>query len=514
MEYIWEFVSEHSWEIIFAIVFAVIAAIIIEIIFKPFRHRVGKTKALYEVKWKKSSSLKPNELLGIRGKPKYGFHKYYYQRQIDESIKNEIEDNKNILIIGNPLAGKTRAIYQSLITLNKPRSIIIPKLVDIQNLEDFRIPSCFSRWKKILVLNDLDKYIEKQNFFHLLQEFLKRDIIIVASCRSGKEYDNLCNYLEMFNFDISSIFGVPIEIPKIQRNEGETVAKQTDIDLPPTFDGNIGSIFLQLDTMRKRYRTCTEVEKGILKSMKRLYYAGIYREREIFSFKRIKHICKVKEGIEKESYEWDGLFNKLKNKGFIEIKKDDVWIEETYLRSVIEDDLSVLDNLNEMTDFFSDDADSLFSIGNQAYHIGVIDINKAKYMKIAIKAYNEFLKVYTLDSFPMDYAATQNNLGTAYRTLGEVEAKAENCKKAIKAYEEALKVYTLDRFPMDYAMTQNNLGNAYATLAEVEAKVENCKSAIKAYNESLKVFTKEEIPEFYPIIENNLRSLLKFCEGV
>jgi len=52
-----------------------------------------------------------------------------------------------------------------------------------------------------------------------------------------------------------------------------------------------------------------------------------------------------------------------------------------------------------------------------------------------------------------------------------VENKAENCKKAIKAFEEALKVYTPERFPMDYAMTQNNLGNAYRTLAEVEKSI-------------------------------------------
>jgi tetratricopeptide (TPR) repeat protein len=63
-------------------------------------------------------------------------------------------------------------------------------------------------------------------------------------------------------------------------------------------------------------------------------------------------------------------------------------------------------------------------------------------MKISIKAYEEALKVTTLDRFPMQYATTQNNLGNAYSTLAEVEAKAENCKKAIEAYEEALKVTT------------------------------------------------------------------------
>jgi tetratricopeptide (TPR) repeat protein len=70
--------------------------------------------------------------------------------------------------------------------------------------------------------------------------------------------------------------------------------------------------------------------------------------------------------------------------------------------------------------------------------------------------------------------------GDTHWQLSQYQDKAENCKKAIGAYEEALKVYTLERFPMDYAMTQNNLGTAYWTLAEVEEKAENCKKAIGA----------------------------------
>jgi len=60
-------------------------------------------------------------------------------------------------------------------------------------------------------------------------------------------------------------------------------------------------------------------------------------------------------------------------------------------------------------------------------------------------------------------------------------------------------------------MTQNNLGTAYRTLGEVEAKAENCKKAIKAYEEALKVFTKEEFPEIYLLVKSNLRKLLDFC---
>jgi len=120
------------------------------------------------------------------------------------------------------------------------------------------------------------------------------------------------------------------------------------------------------------------------------------------------------------------------------------------------------------------------------------------------------LRVRTLAAFPMDYAMTQNNLGTAYRTLAEVEAKAANCRAAISAYTEALRVRTLAAFPMDYAGTQNNLGTALQTLAEVEAKAANCGRARTAYEEALKVFTPElAVP--HQIVMGNLARLDAFC---
>jgi tetratricopeptide (TPR) repeat protein len=61
----------------------------------------------------------------------------------------------------------------------------------------------------------------------------------------------------------------------------------------------------------------------------------------------------------------------------------------------------------------------------------------------------------------MDWAMTQNNLGSAYiyRIRGD---KAQNIEAAIAAYQQALLVRTQTDFPMDWAMTQNNLGIAYS----------------------------------------------------
>jgi hypothetical protein len=42
----------------------------------------------------------------------------------------------------------------------------------------------------------------------------------------------------------------------------------------------------------------------------------------------------------------------------------------------------------------------------------------------------------------------QNNLGAAYRSLAEVRERGANLTKAINAYEEALKIYTAERYPL------------------------------------------------------------------
>ncbi|MEZ4547020.1 MAG: tetratricopeptide repeat protein [Thermodesulfobacteriota bacterium] len=70
--------------------------------------------------------------------------------------------------------------------------------------------------------------------------------------------------------------------------------------------------------------------------------------------------------------------------------------------------------------------------------------------KEALKAFEDALKVRTIQSSPMQFAATQNNLGIVYRMLSDIEDRARNCKRAIDAYETALIVYSADKFPLEY----------------------------------------------------------------
>jgi tetratricopeptide (TPR) repeat protein len=329
------------------------------------------------------------------------------------------------------------------------------------------------------------------------------------------ECEKVKNIMVKIGMDIERVFIEKVELGKVSEDEGEKISKKVGINWKDVrFDGTIGSVFMRLSEMERRFENeCNEVEKTILQAMRELYICGIYQERQVFPLEWVKAATK-KEGLEGKVYQWSDWLDKLKSKEFITKEKDKVQAEEVHLEYVVKprEKKSALELFSEMVSLFKGVPDALVRLGDRAYDMGIIKLEKKYYMKIAIRAYKEALKVRTLEDFPMDYGMTQNNLGNAYRTLGEVEEKAENCKKAIKAYEEALKVYTLEDFPMQYGMTQNNLGNAYRTLGEVEEKAENCKKAKQSYEEALKIFTEKEFPEVYPRVLNNLRILLDFCK--
>ena len=100
----------------------------------------------------------------------------------------------------------------------------------------------------------------------------------------------------------------------------------------------------------------------------------------------------------------------------------------------------------------------------------------------AVAAYRAALQEWTRERVPLDWAMTQNNLGTALSSLGEREAGTARLEEAVAAYRAALQERTRERVPLDWAMTQNNLGNALARLGERElgtARLEQARRHIK-----------------------------------
>ncbi len=134
-------------------------------------------------------------------------------------------------------------------------------------------------------------------------------------------------------------------------------------------------------------------------------------------------------------------------------------------------------------------------------------------LQTAIRFFRQVLDVWTRERAPLQWAMTQNNLGTALWSLGKREAGTARLDEAVQAFREALKEWTRERVPLDWAMTQNNLGTALASLGERQAAVDKAKgcaaleTARGAYAAALEEFRKAGAGYYVGVAEGNIAQL-------
>ena len=75
----------------------------------------------------------------------------------------------------------------------------------------------------------------------------------------------------------------------------------------------------------------------------------------------------------------------------------------------------------------------------------------------ALKIYAEMSKIVSEGMDPEDYAHIKNNEGIGYFKLAEISNKEENLTKAIRAYEEALKIRTVEKYPLYHQVVMSNI---------------------------------------------------------
>lgn len=455
----------------------------------------------YSVIWKNSKKLRSKDLLGERP-----VGDYYYSRSIDSQIFRTLERRRNLLIIAPPLSGKTRAVYNGLKELKDPVNVLVPRSVP---MPAFLFPKDFLFWKpKRIFIDDLQYYIERQDSFHLLfREAKERGIPIAATCHSGREYKKVKNKMIEQNLDIDIIFGEDIiELEKISADEGRMIAEKMGLKWDTVkFNGTIGSIFMRLSEMERRFDNCDNIEKTILRSLRYLYKSGIYEENSIFRLEWIKKAATLFE-LEGRDFEWTGWFKNLEDKEFTKIaRRNKIWAEDAYLEFVVKPEVEIpqIEIFESMLDVFSDNTEVLQMIGERAYDIGIIDPQIADYMKIVISAFEKVLAQSDISVNNHDFVKAQNYLGQAYWSLSKVKDTLANCARSIEYFKEILKTISIDTNPVEYARIKNRIGNTYTAFAEVESTEDNCLTAIEAYNEALKVFNEQRYPQDFARTNNN-----------
>ena len=88
--------------------------------------------------------------------------------------------------------------------------------------------------------------------------------------------------------------------------------------------------------------------------------------------------------------------------------------------------------------------------------------------------------------------------------IGEQAGTADALIQAVEAYRAALLEYTRERVPLDWATTQNNLGTALATLGERESGTAQLEQAVEAFRAALEVFEPAKASHYIEGTRHNL----------
>jgi tetratricopeptide (TPR) repeat protein len=460
------------------------------------------SKNYFSVIWKSSKKLKPKDLLGERP-----YNSYYFHRSSDNIIARAIERSRNLLIAGPPLSGKTRAVYNALKSQKKSYKLLVPKNVNFTSLQ---FPKIIIPWKhRLIFIDDLQYFTERNENFHLFfSEAKKREIPIIAAVHSGTSLKMIKNKMIERNIDIETIFNNDIlELEKISADEAKEVCKKCGIDWNNVkFNGTIGSIFMKLAEMERRFDSLGDAEKTVLRTLKILHKTGICEQNSYFEISWIKTAAAIFE-LEAKEFQWFSWLKTLEEKEFIKItSRKIIWAEEVYLAYLINFDTEFdqIDLFKSVINLFENDARVLNLIGEKSFHDGSLSSRVSEYMDIVIQANEKILSINTESTKNEKTASALLMLGQAYRLKSKVQDTLANCKKAIDYFNKSIETISGNENTFLFAEINDKLGNAYSRLAEIENRKNNCQTAIQAYAKAAKYFTKEKFPVKYASLNNNL----------
>ncbi|MCP5102038.1 MAG: hypothetical protein GY950_01600, partial [bacterium] len=254
--------------------------------------------------------LEPEDILGP-GKRAEINRDFYWRRKPDEILVEHLKNGRSVLILGNSLSGKTRALYEAVKRLGKT-TVLVPMDQFVVG-DDFELPKTDKTQeedtKYIALFDDIDYILNKnaeENLEKFLQKLMEKGAVIAATCRRGNEY-------RAFDSLVAPHFRNHFErvyINRMTENQEKAFnvffSKKTkelgQLD-EKAFDGTIGSYFMDLTVMRDRYRDLEKImvdypitipeklPREILKALKYFYYTENTEGKSSFRMHKIKDFC-------------------------------------------------------------------------------------------------------------------------------------------------------------------------------------------------------------------------------
>ncbi len=320
---------------------------------------------------------------------------FYYERDKDKDIFGHLSGGTNVLVAGNSLAGKTRAVFEAVRKLTDKKILIVKTKHDFSQLE--------YDGETIVFFDDIDEFLakkEKDELKNFLEELIEKNIQIVATCRNGNEYRDFSNAFKQRFIDDNFHAVEFSRLDGSDKTKFESYAKQQIPGIrldEKSFDKNIGSFFMDLSIMKERYRNLDSLCVGygkqidkktlstILKALHTFYYAENMAGKNLYDKDKIFDFCERKlTGTSNPNSSSSGDFaDKLKSAGLtpsgraitrpdfedgLEILKDDrqhlnfiddfgetIYIEEVYLVKIIGEQIKPEEIIYELKKLYPGD---------------------------------------------------------------------------------------------------------------------------------------------------------------
>ena len=103
----------------------------------------------------------------------------------------------------------------------------------------------------------------------------------------------------------------------------------------------------------------------------------------------------------------------------------------------------------------------------------------------SIASFTSALEVLSQEDYPLEWAATQSNLGTAQQALGRQESDSKLLSKSIDAYTDALLEYSRKETPEEWSIVMFQLGAAFHTYGSLLKGNRNLQKSVVSYKNAL-----------------------------
>lgn len=120
--------------------------------------------------------------------------------------------------------------------------------------------------------------------------------------------------------------------------------------------------------------------------------------------------------------------------------------------------------------------------------------------------------VFTVETFPEEFALLRAQAGRALHRLGVNSGKTTVMKEAVQSYFEATKVWTKGANPDRWAEMQQGMGAVMSHLGEFSGNAEILGRACKIFEGAAEVWSKEKAPRRWAGLMNNIGAC-RFAQG-